>query len=36
MAEYSTQSGINSINNLQAHEFLYPGIYEGEAYVWTR
>ena len=32
---FSTQPGINASDDMEAFEFLYPGIYELEAYVKT-
>jgi hypothetical protein len=33
--ELATQPGVNAVNDVQAFEFLYPGLYELEAYVKT-
>jgi len=32
---FATQPGINAVNEVQAFEYLYPGLYELEAYVKT-
>jgi hypothetical protein len=34
-AKFATEPGINAVNDVQAFEFLYPGLYDLEAYVVT-